>query len=61
MEYVGLTIAEAISKLKQAGIQNVVIKNNFVKPLENSTLLVTSCKIEKDAAVITVGSFNLNL
>ena len=61
MEYVGLTISEVTQMLKNSGIENVVIKNNFIKSQENSTLLVTSCKIENNIATIVVGSFNLSL
>ena len=61
MNIIGLTKQQAESMLKKAGITEIEYINNFKFPLENSTLLVTSCKIANNTATITLGSFKLNL
>ena len=61
MNVIGLSQQQAESMLKKAGIINIVCENNFKFPLDNSTLLVTSCKIKNNTATITLGSFKLDL
>ena len=61
MDIIGLTVKDATQKLKEQGINKVVISDNFIKPMQNSTLLVTSCKIKNKTAYICVGSFKLDM
>lgn len=61
MDIIGLTVLQATKKLKEQGIKKVVVTDNFIKPLPNSTLLVTSCKILDGVAHLCTGSFKLDL
>ncbi len=61
MEYIGLTQEQIEEKLLSQGIENFVYEDNFVYPLENSTKLVTNCKICDKTAHITLGYFKLKI
>ena len=58
---IGLTLEEAEQKLKEQGITKIKVINNFEREISGSVLLVTSCKIEQKNAIITLGSFKLDI
>lgn len=61
MSIVGKSLEEAKQELSKLGVKNFEVKNNFVRPLEGSSLLVLSYKINGETAHITMGSFKLKI
>lgn len=58
---IGKTIDQAKQILQKVGIENFIVTNNFVKPLQGSNILVTNVKIRGDVAELVVGSFKLDI
>lgn len=61
MNLVGLTVEQATKELAKHGVTKVIVQNNFVHPVPNSSILVTQCKINNKTATLVVGSFKLKL
>lgn len=58
---VGKTLDEATAILKENGIVNIQVIDNYIKPLEGSTLLVLNAQVESGSAKLVMGSFKLDL